>query len=174
MTYLRKAAIIGISVSFWLPRTCFIKQVLSRYSLNAKYTIVLKNVNDTDQFSHLARQVLPHDSKGLLQAYLYVTEAPHGYLLDLSQDRDVRLRFRTCIFPNEANPLIYVDIGNETHKRKLPHSSLMKKRSAKITESHHIELWQGPRELYYRLCLECPKRKIALTGCERANLANTS
>jgi len=102
-------------------------------SLNAKY-IVLKNVRDRKQFSHLARQVLPHDSKGLSDAYLNSTEGPHGYLvLDLSQDTCDRLRFRTCIFPEEAPSLFYVDIGNETHEGKFPHPSRAKTRSAKIT-----------------------------------------
>jgi len=32
-------------------------------SLNAKYVVVLKNIHDREQFSHLPRQVLPHDSK---------------------------------------------------------------------------------------------------------------
>ena len=58
----------------------------------------------------------------------------HGYLvLDLPQDKDDILRFRTCIFPNEATKLFYVDIGSETHKRKLPHFSRTKTRSTKIT-----------------------------------------
>ena len=88
-------------------------------SLNAKY-IVLKNVRDRGQFSHLARQVLPHASKGLSDAYLNATEEPHGYLvLDLSQDTDDRLRFRTCIFPKEAPPLFYVDVNDETDKIEL-------------------------------------------------------
>jgi hypothetical protein len=53
-------------------------------SLNAKYIVVLKNIRDREQFSHLAQQVLPHDSKGLSDAYLSATEEPHGYLvLDL-------------------------------------------------------------------------------------------
>jgi len=99
--------------------------------LNAKY-IVLKNVRDRNQFSHIA-QVHSHDSNGRLQAYLHVTEATHGYMLDQSQDTDDSLRFRTCIFPNDASPLIYVDIGNKTHKGKFPHSLRIKKRSAKIT-----------------------------------------
>ena len=47
-------------------------------SLNAKYIVVLKNERDREQFSHLARQVLPHDSKGLSDAYLNATEEPHG------------------------------------------------------------------------------------------------
>jgi len=55
-------------------------------SLNAKYVFVLKNVRDMNQFPHIAREEVSHDSKGLLQAYLQVTEAPHRYLLlDLSQ-----------------------------------------------------------------------------------------
>ena len=74
-------------------------------------------MRDRDQFSHLARQVMSHDCKGLLQAYSHATEATHVYLLiDLSQDTDDSLRFQTCIFPNEAAPLLYVDIGNERIK----------------------------------------------------------
>jgi len=62
-------------------------------SQNAKYIVVLINVRDRDQFSHLVRQILPHDSKGLLQEYLHATEAPHGYVvLGLSQDTDDGLR----------------------------------------------------------------------------------
>ena len=70
-----------------------------------------------EQFSHLARQVLPHNSKGQSEAFLQTTEAPHGYLVIYqSQDMDDSLGFKTCIFPKEALPLFYVDIGNETHK----------------------------------------------------------
>ena len=102
-------------------------------SLNAKYIVVLKNVRDKNQFSHLARQVLPEDSNGLFQAYMHATDAPHGYLLlDLSRDTDDSLRFRTCIFPDEAPPVMYIDIGNETHKSKLPRSSRTKGLSAEI------------------------------------------
>ena len=65
-------------------------------SLNAKYIVVLKNVRDREQFSHLERQVLPHDSKRHSDAYPNATEEPHGYLvLDLSQVTNDRLRFRT-------------------------------------------------------------------------------
>ena len=75
-------------------------------SLNAKHIVVFENVRDRKQFSHLARQVLPHDSKGLSDAYLNATEEPLGYLvLDLSQDTNDRLRLRTCIFPEEDPPV---------------------------------------------------------------------
>jgi hypothetical protein len=68
--------------------------------------VVLKNTRDKYQFSHLA-QVYPENSKSLYEAYLEATEKPHGHLLlDLEQDRDERLRFRTHIFPEE-NPVLY-------------------------------------------------------------------
>ena len=77
-------------------------------SLNAKYIVLLKNIRDKNQFTHLARQVYPEDSVGLYKAYLDATKNPHGYfLLDFSQDTDDQLRFRTNIFPNEVPPTIY-------------------------------------------------------------------
>ena len=89
-------------------------------SQNAKYIILLKNVRDKAQFTHLARQVLPEDSQGLFGAYLDATRRPHGYLLlDLAQDTDERLRFRTNIFPAERPPVVYARISNETNKIKL-------------------------------------------------------
>ena len=36
-------------------------------SLNAKYLVLFKNVRDKRQFSHLANQVLPEDSTGILR-----------------------------------------------------------------------------------------------------------
>jgi len=88
-------------------------------SLNAKYIILLKNVRDKAQFTHLARQVLPEDSQGLFEAYLKATQRPHGYLvLYLAQDTD-RVRFRTNIFPCEYPPIVYAKIGDETDKVEL-------------------------------------------------------
>jgi hypothetical protein len=77
-------------------------------SLNATYLVLLKNVRDKTQFTHLARQVYPEDSESLYRAYLDATRLPHGYLiLDFAQDTDDRLRFRTNIFPGEGPPVIY-------------------------------------------------------------------
>jgi len=118
-------------------------------SLNEKYIVVLKNVRDNKHFSQLARQVLPHYSKGHSDAYLNATDEPHGYLvLDLSQDTNDRHRFGSCIFFEEEPPIFYVDIGNETRKRKFSHRSHAKKGSAKITKSNYIKLRQRPRELH--------------------------
>jgi len=57
-------------------------------SLNAKYSVALKNVRDKSQFQYLARQVHPEDSDSLYKSYLEATERAHGYLiLDFAQDR---------------------------------------------------------------------------------------
>jgi hypothetical protein len=68
----------------------------------------------------LAHQVLPEDSKGLYKAYLDATQKPHGYLvLDLAQNTDNRLRFRTIIFRSEYPPAVYAEVGKETLKVEL-------------------------------------------------------
>ena len=78
-------------------------------SLNAKYSVALKNVRDKSQFQYLARQVHPQNSDSLYDAYLQSTERPHGYLiLDFAQDTDDRLRYRTNVFPDEFPPIIYM------------------------------------------------------------------
>jgi len=61
--------------------------------------VALKNVTVKKQFMHLAIQVYTEDSLGLYNAYLDATQIPHDYLiLDLTQDTDDGMRFRTNIF----------------------------------------------------------------------------
>jgi hypothetical protein len=56
---------------------------------------------DKHQFLHVARQVY--------NAYLDASRKPQGYLLlDLAQDIDERLRFRTHIFPDEKTVLFSI------------------------------------------------------------------
>jgi len=56
---------------------------------------------------YLAKQLYLEDSIGLYNAYLDATQRPHVYLiLDLTQDMDDVLRFRTNIFPKEYPPII--------------------------------------------------------------------
>ena len=61
-------------------------------------------------------KVYPKNSVDLYDSYLDATSSPHGYLvLDLSQDINDRLRFRTEMFPEESPfPLIYASIHYET------------------------------------------------------------
>jgi hypothetical protein len=89
-------------------------------SLNAKYLVLLKNVRAKHQFSHLAKQIYPEDSVSLYEAYLDATRLPHVYLLlDLSQDIDELLRFRTNIFPAQYSPVLYSPVSDETDNVQL-------------------------------------------------------
>jgi hypothetical protein len=100
------------------------------------------------------------------------TEKPHGYLvLDLSQDTNDRLRFRNCIFPEEEPPIFYVDIGNETRKRKFSHPSRTKKRSAKIAKSNYIKLRQRLVNCISEIVLNVLNGNVALTGCVKRKLS---
>jgi len=61
----------------------------------------------------LARQDYPENSTSLYTAYLDATLKPHGYLLlDLTQDKDDRLRFRTNIFRTEET-IIYSPMDDD-------------------------------------------------------------
>ena len=92
-------------------------------SLNAHYIVALKTVRDKKQFMYLDSQVYPEDSLGLYNAYLDATQEPYGYLLlDLKQNTNDRLRFRTHIFPDEILALtIYSYVGDEASEDELTH-----------------------------------------------------
>jgi len=94
-------------------------------SLNAHYIVAFKNVRDKKQFMYLASQVYLGDSVGLYNAYLDATNEPYGYLvLDLTQNTNDGLRFRSHIFPNEAHPLVvYSCIGDEAGEDESSHSA---------------------------------------------------
>jgi len=66
----------------------------------------MKNVRVKNQFMYLARQVYPENITSLYNAYLHATQRSYGYIiLDLSQDSNDNLRFRTNIFPTDP-PLL--------------------------------------------------------------------
>ena len=92
-------------------------------SLNAKYLVLLKNVRDNNQFMFLARQFYAENFASLYKTYLDATQRPHVYLLlDLSQDTDDRLRFRTDIFPTEQT-IVYSPISDEASEIELSRPS---------------------------------------------------
>lgn len=72
-------------------------------SLNASYILVMKSVRDTQQLGVLARQINPHNSKYIIEAYQDATTNAYGYLLmDMKPTCPDEYRFRTNIFPNET------------------------------------------------------------------------
>jgi len=63
---------------------------------------------------YLAHQVYLVDSIRFYNAYMDETRRSHCYLiLDLPQDTNDGLRFRTNIFPTEYPPVVYSDKGDE-------------------------------------------------------------
>jgi len=93
-------------------------------SLNAHYLVALKNVRDKKHFTYLAQQVYPEDRLGLYNIFLDAVQRPNGYLiLDLTQDTNDGLRFRTKIYPTEYPPVIYSVIGDEACEIKLSRPS---------------------------------------------------
>jgi hypothetical protein len=93
-------------------------------SLNAKYLVLLKSVTDKNQFTHVPRQVYPKDSGSMYQVHLNATAKPHGYLvLDVLQDTDDLLRFRTNLFLKELPPVTFDPVSDETDKVQISRSS---------------------------------------------------
>jgi hypothetical protein len=80
---------------------------LSRHIVECEISGCLKNVRDRNQFTNLARQVVPEGSGSPCEAYREATQKSHGYMiLDFSQDTDDLLRYRTNVFPSEYPPII--------------------------------------------------------------------
>jgi hypothetical protein len=87
-------------------------------SLKNKYLVLIKHTRYKQQFTHLARQVYPENSKSLYESYVDATDKAHGYLLlDFAQDTDDKLRYRTQIFPDEHPIFFYVQpIGGKSYE----------------------------------------------------------
>ena len=98
----------NISV-FFMSQNLFVQGKHTRtISLNSHYLVVFKNPRDRAQFSNLARQMYPNNSKYLEECYNDATKIPHGYLfIDLKQKTPDAIRIRTNIFPNEKT-IVYI------------------------------------------------------------------
>jgi hypothetical protein len=67
----------------------------------------MKNTRDRAQISHLARQVYPHNSKFLIEAYNDATQNPFSYLiLDFKPQTPEAMRVLTGILPDQQ-PFAY-------------------------------------------------------------------
>ena len=85
--------------------------------------VLLKIVRDRGKFSRLEQQVYPKYGVDLYDTYLHATAKPHGYhVLELSQNVNYLLRFRSGIFPDESSfPLIYSPVDYQTVTIDLSH-----------------------------------------------------
>lgn len=91
------------TTTFILFQSLFPSNKLARQiSLNVKYIHVHKNPRENAQILTLARQLSPKNSKWIVAAYHEVTKEPHQCLLmDLTQQREEKLRYRSHYLPRE-------------------------------------------------------------------------
>lgn len=89
--------------TFILFQSLFPPNKLARQiSLNVKYLHIHKNPRENAQIQTLARQLAPKNSKWIVEAYHKVTEEPHQcFLIDLTQKREEKLRYRSHYLPRE-------------------------------------------------------------------------
>lgn len=87
-------------------------KVARQISLNVKYIHLLKNPRDNAQVTVLARQLEPINYNYIVAAYHKVTREPYGcFLIDLTQECDPKLRFRSHYLPHEFPMRVWVEEG---------------------------------------------------------------
>ena len=100
--------------TFILFQSLFPPNKLARQiSLNVKYLHIHKNPRENNQVHILARQLSPKDSKWIVECYHHVTEKPHTCLLiDLTQQREEKLRYRSNYLPHEFPTCVWTSKKN--------------------------------------------------------------
>lgn len=104
--------------TFLLFQSLFPANRLARQiSLNVKYMHVHKNPRENAQILTLARQVSPTDYKWIVDAYHECTEKPHtSFLIDMTQQCDEGMRFRSNYLPSERPMTCYVKSHSDPSK----------------------------------------------------------
>ena len=100
----------GVSLLF-LSQSLFPKDPNFReISLQSTYIVLMKNPRDGASINHLARQVSPSNYHFIINSYADATlkNAYSYFLIDLNQETDEHLRYRTNIFPQEEPHIAYV------------------------------------------------------------------
>lgn len=97
--------------TFILFQSLFPPNKLARQiSLNVKYLHIHKNPRENAQIQTLARQVSPGKSKWIVDAYHEITKEPHQcMLIDLTQNREENLRYRSHYLPRELPMRVWTD-----------------------------------------------------------------
>ncbi len=100
--------------TFILFQSLFPPNRLARQiSLNVKYLHIHKNPRENAQILTLARQLSPKNNRWIVQAYHEVTAAPFQCLLvDLTQQREEHLRYRSHYLPSEFPMRVYMPPGD--------------------------------------------------------------
>ena len=81
-------------------------------SLNVKFIHVLRNPRENAQIIFLARQLSPQSYKWIVDAFHKCTESPFSaFLVDLDQQRENFLRYRSHYLPEEAPMRVWFERG---------------------------------------------------------------
>jgi len=99
--------------TFILFQSLFPSNKLARQiSLNVKYLHIHKNPRENAQIQTLARQLSPKNSKWIVEAYHEITQQPHQcMLIDLTQQREEKLRYRSHYLPREFPTKVWLPRG---------------------------------------------------------------
>jgi len=94
----------------YLTQNLFTKQPYFRdISLQATYLVLFKNPRDKSAIKYLANQLMPVGPQFVGEVYEDALREPYSYLLiDLHQQTNDAIRFRTNIFPHEKPVRVYV------------------------------------------------------------------
>ena len=97
--------------TFILFQSLFPPHRLARQiSLNVKFLHIQKNPRENSQIQYLARQISPQSYKWIVEAYHEVTNEPYSAMLvDLTQERESQLRFRSHYLPEEFPMRVWFD-----------------------------------------------------------------
>ncbi len=108
--------------TFILFQSLFPPNRLARQiSLNVKYIHIHKNPRENAQILTLARQLSPQNNRWIVEAYHQVTREPHQCLLiDLTQQREEHLRYRSHYLPREFPTRVYLPPGTAFTKGVRP------------------------------------------------------
>lgn len=100
----------GLSVIFITQNLFHKGKGMRDISLNSHYICAFRSPRDRNQFSSLARQICPENTKYVIESFEDATKKPYGYLLmDLTQTTPDHLRYRTNIFPDDSpSNVVYV------------------------------------------------------------------
>ena len=83
-------------------------------SLNVKFLHIHKNPRENAQIQYLARQLSPQSYKWIVDAFHMCTRTPFSaFLVDLDQQRENCLRFRSHYLPEEAPMRVWFERGTK-------------------------------------------------------------
>ena len=100
--------------TFILFQSLFPPHRLARQiSLNVKFIHLHKNPRENAQIQFLARQLMPSSAKWITEAYHEATSSPFtSFLIDLTQERDNKFRFRSNYLPSEFPMKVWIKRGS--------------------------------------------------------------